>query len=51
MTENPQDIELEKELEKIDWQKFIAHGTVEIQVRFGEYTLLSVKRTYPKKKP
>ena len=41
------DMELKKELDKIDWQRYLTYGTVEIQVRLGKKTLTSIKRTYP----
>lgn len=48
MSEIKEDIELKKELsDKIDWHKYIDYGTVEVQVRKGEKTLTSIKRTYP----
>lgn len=46
MTEQ-QDLELKKELEKIDWSKYINYGSIKIQVRAGKKTLVSVERTYP----
>ena len=42
-----QDIELNKELDKIEWHKYLEYGTVEVQVRLGKKTLTSIKRTYP----
>ena len=42
MTEQ-QDLELKKELEKIDWP--IEYGSVKIQIRQGKVTLLTVERT------
>ncbi len=47
MTDNPQDIALKKELDKIDWGKYIEHGTIEVRVRAGKKTLVTVSRTYP----
>ena len=47
MTDNQQDIELKKELDKIDWQKYLDHGRIRIQVRFGKKTLTAIERTYP----
>ena len=41
------DLELKKELEKIDWNKYIEYGNVEIQDRAGKKTLTTIKRTYP----
>ena len=41
------DIELKKELEKIEWSKYIQYGTIKIQVREGKKTLTSIERTYP----
>ncbi len=42
-----EDIELKKELEKIDWQKYFEYGSVKIQVRVGKKTLITIERTYP----
>ncbi len=47
MTEIKQDIELKKELEKIDWQKYLDFGSIRIQVRAGKKTLVAIERTYP----
>lgn len=49
MTEiqNQQDLELKKELEKIDWNKYLEYGSVRIQIRHGEKTLTTIERTYP----
>ncbi len=49
MSENTvsQDIALKKELDKIDWKKFVHYGIIEVQVRDGKLTLTSIKRTYP----
>ena len=44
---NQQDLELKKELEKIDWKKYIEYGSVRVQVRAGKKTLVTVERTYP----
>ena len=41
------DIELKKELEKIDWPKYLEYGSVRIQVRQGKKTLVAIERTYP----
>ena len=41
------DLELKKELEKIDWQKYLEYGSVKIQVRQGKKTLVTIERTYP----
>jgi len=46
MTEQ-QDLELKKELEKIDWQKYLEYGSVKVQVRAGKQTLTTIERTYP----
>ena len=46
MTE-AKDLELKKELEKIDWCRYLDYGTVKVQVRAGKKTLVSVERTYP----
>jgi len=45
MTE--QDLELKKELERINWGKYLEYGSVKIQVRAGKQTLTTVERTYP----
>ena len=45
--DNPQDIELKKELDKIDWKVYIEYGTIKIQVRAGKKTLTTIERTYP----
>ena len=45
--QNQQDIELKKELDKIDWSKYIKYGNVKVQVRQGEKTLTTIERTYP----
>jgi len=48
MTEQEsQDEELKKQLEKIDWHKYLDYGSVKIQVRAGKKTLTSIERTYP----
>jgi len=44
---NQQDLELKKELEKIDWKKYLEYGNVRVQVRNGKQTLTTVERTYP----
>ena len=45
--QNQQDAELKKELEKIEWQKYLQYGTVKVQVREGKKTLTAIERTYP----
>ena len=45
--QNQQDLELKKELEKIDWKKYLEYGSVRIQVRAGKLTLTAIERTYP----
>lgn len=42
-----EDIELKKELDKIDWRKYIEYGSIRIQVRAGKLTLTAIERTYP----
>jgi len=37
------DIELKKELEKINWP--IDYGTVKVQIRNGKPTLITIERT------
>ncbi len=44
---NEKDLELKKELDKIDWKRYIEYGSVRIQVRVGEKTLTVIERTYP----
>jgi len=46
-TEDLKDLELKKELDKIDWGKYLDYGSVKIQVRQGKKTLLVIERTYP----
>ena len=46
MTEQ-KDIELKKELDKIDWKEYIEYGNIKIQVRAGKKTLTTIERTYP----
>lgn len=46
MTDN-KDLELRKELEKIDWKKYLEYGSIKIQVRTGKLTLTAIERTYP----
>jgi len=41
------DMELKRELEKIDWSKYIDYGSVRIQIRQGKKTLVAIERTYP----
>ncbi len=41
--QNQHDIELKKELDKIDWP--IAYGNVKIQLRAGKPTLVTIERT------
>ena len=41
--ENQQDLELKKELEKIDWP--VDYGSVKVQLRNGKPTLVTVERT------
>ena len=45
--ENTKDLELKKELEKIDWSKYIEYGSIKVQVRQGKKTLTTIERTYP----
>jgi len=47
MTEREADIDLKKELGKIDWKKYIEYGNVKIQIRNGEKALTAIERTYP----
>ena len=46
MTE-PKDLKLKKELEKIDWNKYLEYGSVRIQIRQGKLSLTAIERTYP----
>ena len=41
------DIELKRELDKIDFKKYIEYGTIRVQVRLGKKTLTAIERTYP----
>ena len=43
MTELKDDLELKKQLEKIDWH--LDYGSVKIQIRNGKVTLLTLERT------
>ena len=47
MADNPQDLELKKELDKIDWRKYLEYGSVRVQIRLGKKTLIAIERTYP----
>ncbi len=38
-----QDIELKKQLDKIDWQ--LDYGSVKVQIREGKPTLITIERT------
>lgn len=42
-TQSQQDLELKKELEKIDWK--LDYGSVKIQMRNGKPTLITIERT------
>jgi len=42
-----QDMDLKKELDKIDWKKYVSYGSIRIQVREGKKTLTTIERTYP----
>ena len=41
--ENKQDLELKRQLEKVDWP--IEYGIISIQLRAGKATLIKVERT------
>ena len=41
--ENQKDLELKKQLERIDWP--IEYGVVKLQLRAGKVTLVTVERT------
>ena len=43
--QNQQDLELKKELEKIDWKKYLEYGVITVQLRNGNPTLLKIERT------
>ena len=47
MTDNPQDLELKKELKEIDWKKYGLFYGVRLQIREGELKLTAIERTYP----
>ena len=42
-----EDLELKKELDKIDWKKYLEYGSLRVQVRAGKKTLTAIERTYP----
>lgn len=42
-----QDYQLKKELEKIDYSKYLEYGNIKITVRKGLKTLTAIERTYP----
>ncbi len=44
---NKQDLELKRELDAIDWRKYLPYGSVRIQIRAGKKTLTAIERTYP----
>jgi len=44
MTENPQDIALKKELEKVNWP--IKFGIVHVKIRDGKPVLATIEETY-----
>jgi len=39
------DTELRKELEKVNWLKFLEYGIIKVQVRAGKPTLITIERT------
>ena len=41
------DQDLIKELDKIDWGKYLEYGTIRVTVREGKKTLTTIERTYP----
>jgi len=41
------DLELKKELDKIDWHKYLEYGSIKVQVRAGKKALVTIERTYP----
>ena len=41
--ENQKDLDLKKQLEKIDWQ--LQYGTVKLQIRAGKVTMIAIERT------
>jgi hypothetical protein len=51
MSEVKQDIELQRELDKVDWGRYLSWGAVRVQVRNGKVSLIAVERTYPKEEP
>ncbi len=40
------DAGLKKELDKIAWSKYLEYGSIRIQIRGGQKTLMAVERTY-----
>ena len=41
--QNQQDVELRRELEKVDWK--LDYGSVKVQIRAGKPTLVTIERT------
>ena len=46
-TEVQQDLLLKKELENIDFSKYLEYGSIRIQIRAGKMSLTVIERTYP----
>lgn len=44
--EKDKDVELRRQIKKIDWSEYIDFGIVEIKVRGGECKTIDIKRTY-----
>lgn len=42
---DPKDVELKKELDRIDWGKYLSHGVVSVRIRNGKRELIRVERT------
>jgi len=39
------DEELKKQLEIIDWQKYLKYGSIKLQIREGKLTLITIEHT------
>ena len=41
------DLQLKKELAKIDYSRYLDYGSIKVTVRKGQMTLTTIERTYP----
>lgn len=46
ITENDKDKELKKELDKIDWGKYIQYGNIKINIQKGKRETIAIERSY-----